>query len=300
MPKKQKKRELSTAALFFITVLISLVILGIIAFFFLNRLVFNKVPSEAQTAIEPTISPKEEDSCTILILGTDSGSLKQCELLYFDSMNSTFMFVPIPLEAKCQVNTKKGILVDFFNAKDIKQICYAVENMYDIPIEKYIEISPPSFNVLINTLGKISSPPLCDINYTNPKNNEIFSFKKDEKTLFNSNKLLQLINYPEYPNEKKDNLYVLGSISSSITNTFLNSDKDILSCLDVLYKDVISTANTSISEYDFYSKRNSILYLLKNTSNPSFFVLPEWNNNNNDSLVLSAEHTNIVKNYILQ
>lgn len=298
MSRNKDKKPLSTSAIFFITLVVTLTVLSIIFYLIFSSLMNKKKSYSQDGQTRQTLAPTEDDSFTLLILGADEKGLYNCEILYFDSIKGYLVFIPISTDTISQVNTKKSTVHNFYSSENMKPICTAIENLYSIPIQEYIVITPAKFNVLVTLMGRINVPPICDIDYTDISTGEKSIFIKDETTLFNSNQLLNLMNYPYYTKGAKSNIYMQGAISSELVNNFLSSDKDILSVMDTVYTDVILKTQSSITEYDFYSKKNSFLYMISEKTNPAFYSLPEWTENKNGTLSLSEDHISMVKNYI--
>lgn len=298
MKKKKKKFEYSTIMIFIITLIVSLVILGIIAFVILNTIVFQKVqPSEVKLTNE-IYTPNIKDNQTILIIGENKDNLEYTVLMFYNALESRIVFTPIPINTYSQVNTKKGTLSDFYEKHNTTELCNAVENLFDIQIQKYIELIPSSFYSIINNTGKISFPLICNMHYKNPQTNELTHFNKDNDNIFGANDLRKIITYPYYPNGVHHNNFYTGVIFAEIINQTVSTSEDVFKTFDNIYKEVVSKSNTTIDEYDFYSKKLSFRYMIKQNETPAIYSLPDGEINENSYFIMDDDYKKTVHEYI--
>lgn len=298
MKKKKISPQHSSALIFIITLISSLIILGIVAYIILDIVVLKKVETGDIKIKESIYTPDIKDNNTILIIGENKGELEYTTLMFYDAYNSRIMFMPLPLNTFSQVNTKKSILSDFYGKGNQKGLCRAVENLFDISIQKYIELTPDSLYNIVKKSGNISFPLVCDMNYKNPKTNEVTKFSKNTKNIFSSSELRKILLYPYYPEGIHQNMYYSGVISSDILNSFTTNSEDVFDDLDTIYKDVISKSVTNIEEYDFYSQRLSFRYMLTQFESPAIYILPQGDINEDGYFIMDSDYKSTINEYI--
>ncbi len=300
MADKKKKSNYSTPVIFFVTLIISLVVFGLIAYFILDFVVFND-----KAAIKPKTdvlwyTPDKSDNQTVLIIGQNGGELEYICIMYYNVCQKSIVFIPVPLNSSAQVNTTKGKLSDFYSQSNPKQLCKAVENMFDIPVQRYIQMTPEMLTSFTNQMGHINFELLCDLHCKNTSTNEITDLKRsDESRMFTGADLRKIMIYPDYPDGIINNMYYQGLIPSELLNNFFSHSDDAMTCLDNMYKSIIKDSDTNITEYDFYSKKNSIKYILENTKKPAIYILPEGEQTSKGIYNLSQEFKSSVKSCII-
>lgn len=296
---KKKSFQHSATFIFVVTLIVSIILLGIFAYIILDIVVF-KVAETGDIKIKQSLyKPKEKDNHTILIIGENDGKLEYISLMFYDAVHSHIMFIPVPVNTFSQVDTKKSTLTDFYGKKEPKILCKAVENLFDIPVQKYIELTPSLLNTVVNNAGSISFPLVCDMNYKNPETNEITKFSKDSKNIFGASDLRKIMLYPYFPNGIFQNMYYTGVISASVVNYFFATSDDIFSTLDIIYDDVILKSNTNIEEYDFYSRKQSLKYMLEKSQSPAIYVLPDGEINEKNYFLMTDNCKDTIHKYIL-
>ena len=298
MNKKKKSPQHSTAFIFIMTLLVSLIILGIVAYIILDAIVFKKAETGDVKIKESFYTPDIKDNETILIIGENEGTLEYTVLMYYNALHSRILFTPIPVNTFSQVNTRKATLEDFYKKDDPKNLCRAVENLFDISVQKYIKLTPSLLNTIVKNTSNLSFPLVCDMDYKNPKTNEVTQFSKDAKNSFNGSDLRKIILYPNYPDGIFYNMYYTGFIARNLVNNFVTTSDEIISSLDNIYNDVILKSTTNIEEYDFYSKKLSFLYMIDKNKEPAIFMLPKGDINEKNYFIVSDEYKNTVNEYI--
>lgn len=300
MNKKKRTAKHSTALIFAITLIVSLLILGIVAYIILNIFVFTKNKTENIEIKQNIYMPDAKDNQTILIIGENEGKLEYTSLMFYNAVHSRIMFMPLPTNTFSQVNTKKSTLENFYKKKNQKSLCKAVENLFDISVQKYIEITPSSFNTIVKSTGNISFPLVCDMDYKNPETNEVTHFSQDSKNIFNASDLRKILLYPYYPDGIFQNMYYSGIVCADLVNNLVATSDDVFESLDTIYADAISQSITNIQEYDFNSKRLSFQYMIKKFKTPAIYILPDGNIDKKDYFIMDDLYKNTIHKYICE
>lgn len=299
MKHKIKLSELSNAKIFFLTLILTMLIFGIIAWIVFYIFIYKDKQTSMQNENEYWYIPDKKDNQTVLITGYNGFYPEYFCLAYYNSTDANIMFVPLPADTLCQVNTRKDILRNFYSKNNPRIICRAVESIFDVPVERYIEISPEVFNSFVTKTGHINFDLPCNLEY----NNNITNEKTDiplhlNNRVFSGSDLRKIMTYPYYSKKPDNIMYYQGFIPCMLINTFFSTSKNVYDDTDDIYINIIKHCKTNISDYDFYSKKKSLYNILQTSRKPAFYSLPEGDYNNKEQFVVSDSFKKNIKTCI--
>lgn len=297
MAKKKKKSQRSVALTYFITVLVFLLIIGSIAFYVLNKYILT---DEDESSVVPQVvvdyEPKAEDCQTILFAGVDNNILNSLMLIRFQPTEEKIVCVAIPISTEAQVNTEKKQIKDLYTSGGIIKTVTAVENAYDLKVERYMKLSNEGFSNLVDSLGGATYTIPMDMSYKNEVTNEDTYYKGGDSYTLWGDDIRKLITYPLYPDGEEYNIKMASTIIATLINESISSSKSLLKNIDLIFNGVVNLSETNITAYDFRNKKNAINYIINNTTNPAMSKTPYGTWTDDGTFILDPKSQESIKN----
>ena len=276
----------STAIPFMITILISMLVFGGLAFYFYDKLTAKSrelKPMEGNTKI---IS--EEDINTILfVLNPDAEDRKNAVmLLRFDPVRKEIYCIGIPLEMRVQLDNRLMTVGACYDNHGMIRLKDAISDTIGQPIDRYIELNSTSFRTLINIFGN----PKCTVDIT-----ETGLKKSQTPTVLDISAFELLLTSNQYPNENARCTKIGLSISQLINDCITPEEtRDALEAaggeriannLDSYFNTVINAVNTDITVLDFNNHKHAISYIFQYAKAPARAMQVSCEKQEDDSLI---------------
>lgn len=292
--KNKKNSNFSTAFIYFITIFVFLIVLGVISFFLVGKFVFPSHSEDDGTIVKGIeYSGENQISRTILFIGEDDGTLNSLMLVRTQPLFKEISCIPIPVSTVAKVNTKERTLKNFYEKDGRVSLCEAIKNSYNIPAERYVVLNKSAFNELVKSLGGLSYPVPIDMYYKNPDTGEITNYKCDDrKTIFYGDDLRKIMTYPLHTTGEEFNINISASIITALLNENAKSKDRIIENLDRSFNDVLSLSKTNLSDNDIKIEKDKIIFMLNNTTSSATYKIPvgEWNKDGTFTLYKSSKN----------
>lgn len=252
---KKRKKE-SVAIPFLISMIITLLILGIPVFNFYNKLVSEK--DGANGSLEDVIfTPTDANDTTLLFTyePNDKSLRPSFVILRTSAMNKSFTFIPVSNDMLC--GSQK--MSEIFKKGGIIELKKAVETTFETDIDRYMALKDESLAVICDTLG--------GVNYTVPEGLKGLN----EGTQFLDSKfILMLISNKKFAEDARTvatgNLFADMLAGASGTR--------VADIVDYAYNKVINMAETDITSIDYENQKKAIDYILRSNQYISTYRVP--------------------------
>lgn len=290
------RRNRKVLPVYLITIILTFVLAGTTAvILFLNiEKEQTKNPANSNVSDELKFIPEAEHSQTVLFIydgGEDMNDVSFA-LMRFLPQDESVIFVPIPSNTYCHVNTVKSTVFDFYKKSGSMKTVQAVSEAFGIPVEKYMKFNRDAFNTLVNIFGGLTFSVPQDITYTNKKtgeNTNLFSGKQ----YMDGTILTKMITYPGYSGgEEFRSKLAVNAITDMINQT---SAERLKNTLQDSFDKIINCVESNVSAFDFSFRKSSIEYILDNSETPAIFMLTSGKLNDNGQYVLDENFISDVK-----
>lgn len=252
---KKRKKE-SVAIPFLISMIITLLLVGIPVFNLYNRMVTDK--TGANGGIENNIfKPTDANETTLLFsYSPNDKSLRPSFLILRTSaMNKSFTFIPVSNDMLCG-STKMG---DIYKKGGIIELTKAVEKTFETDIDRYMDLNDEALTVICDSLGGVS--------FTVPDG--LKGLNEGTQYLY-SDFILKLISNPKYAEDART--VATGNLfADMVSGTSGSRAADIL---DYTYNKVINMVETDITSIDYDNQKDAIDYIFRSNSFVSTYRVP--------------------------
>lgn len=266
MAVKKKQKGGKIAIPFLITTLISLILIGIPALYY-----YNKITSRNEEIQETNDTggyiPKAKDCGNIFVVldFNDDTLVNTFFVLRTDPTTRTFTLVPFLNSTVVQYNGKTSTIDEFYTSGGIAASKSAVESTFGITLNKYIKLDDVSFQKLCDIFGGAS--------YNVPSG--LRGFNAGEQYL-SSEQIQNIITHYAFADEEQ-RVYYAGGILTAMLNQTLG--ERIAGSLDTNFNSVMNlVSDTDITSMDFTSVRQIIIYMFEEDKYTAQFKNPmgDW------------------------
>lgn len=252
---KKRKKE-SVAIPFLITMIVTLLIVGIPVFNFYNKLVSDK--SGSNSGLEDTVfTPTDENETTLLFSyePNDKSLRPSFMLLRTSAMNRSFTFIPVSNDMLC--GSQK--MSEIFKKGGIIELTKAVEMTFETDVDKYMALKDESLSVICDALG--------GVNYTVPQG---LKGLNEGPQFLDSTFILKLISNPKYAEDART--VSTGNLFADMLAN--NSGVRIADIVDYTYNKVINMVETDITSIDYENQKKAIDYILRSNQYIATYRVP--------------------------
>ncbi len=252
---KKRKKE-SVAIPFLISMVVSLIIIGIPGFTIYNRIVSGKTGASGETEASE-FTPTESNETTLLFSYTpnDKALRPSFIILRTSAVNRSFTFIPVSNDLLC--GSEK--MSDVFKKGGIIELKKAVEKTFDTKIDRYINFNDESLSVLCDALG--------GINYNVPDGLKGLNAGTQ---FLDSSFIIKLIANPKY--DEKARTVAIGNVFSDMLGG--TSIKITADMIEYAYNKDIDIVETDITAIDYENQKSALEYILGSSSYTSTYRVP--------------------------
>lgn len=282
---KKKQGSGKIAIPFLITTLVSLILIGIPALYYYNKITLRGEEING-TNKSQEYAPSVSDSGNILVVldFNDESLVKTFFVLRAEPMTRKFILVPFLNSTSLTTDNKTATINDFYSSGGIVSVKSALENTFDIKINKYIKLEDESFCKLCDIFGGAS--------YNVPAG--LKGFNAGEQYL-SSEQIQNLITHYAFADEEQRVYYASGVITAMINQT---TGERIAGNLETNFNSVMNLVGESdIAALDFTAKQKVIEYIFEEDKYDAQFKNPSGNWEDN-MYVLSQDDIAEVKEWL--
>ncbi len=276
---KKRKKE-SVAIPFLISMLISLLVIGLPVVKLYSHLIDKKVANETSKTAH-IFSPSESNNFTSLIVfDTDDPALRDTFAIMRTSVtNKKFTFVPVSNNIISTSGKTKAKMSDIYKNGGIIELKKAVEGTFDIKIDRHITLNDEAFTLICDVLG--------GVNYNVPDGlrglNEGIQYLSSEF-------VIKLITNKKF--EEEPRTVTVGNVAADML-TQTSGDR-VIDALDYTFNKLINIVETDITSIDYADQKEALIYLLTNNQFQSTYIVPEGSQSDS-GITISETFLNTMK-----
>lgn len=252
---KKRKKE-SVAIPFLISMIVTLLIVGIPVSKIYKYLLENKNESETKTN-SLIFTPTEENNSTILfVYDTDDNSLRDSfAVLRTSATSKSLIFIPI--SNNLLYGNKK--MSDVYNKGGIIDLKTAVEETLEIKIDRYMKLNDESFSLICTALG--------GVNYNVPDG---LKGLNEGTQYLSSDFILKLISNKRF--EEDSRTVTIGNVLAEMISQTTGSR--VVDALDYTFNSLINIVETDITFIDYDNQKDAIEYIFNSNQIKSSYRVP--------------------------
>ncbi len=290
------------AATYFVTIILTIVLLGGTAYFIITRYVFGEKKTNndldklltADTQVTDDYKPAfENNMTTLIILDAEKRESGSCfMLLRFLATEQGALVMPI--QSDCEVNGASGktTLYELFRTGGTTKAITAIEEITGIEIDRYMKFDKNSFTNALDIFGGVNYKIPYQLIYDNKETGEMTVIQEGEQFL-DATLIRRTLTYPLYKNGESYRATVLAMLSADLFNQNLGtgmSDR-----LDSCFSTVINSGvETNITSYDYEDNKKALAYVLDATEDTVGIVLPIGGYNEDGRYVMNADFVRLL------
>jgi anionic cell wall polymer biosynthesis LytR-Cps2A-Psr (LCP) family protein len=273
--KKKKKKKKGVAIPFLITILISMIVIGIPAYYGYQYLT-TSTEDDSDDGYYGNYKAKAEDSCTILFILDLNETDGQDTFVLLRAMPivNSFACVPIANSTMSSYENNVDTIGNIYLKNGINGIKTAVENSFSIKVDKYIKLNEQSFQKICDILG--------GVNYYIPQ--DVKGFNRGQ--MYMSSKQIQdLITHYEFTDEER--CYIVGSVITSMLSQAMG--ERVAENLDTSFESLINLMDTDVTTIDYKNGKKAIQYMFNSDEYICQYKIPTGSYNSDNQFVISED-----------
>lgn len=271
------KKGTKIALTYFITIIITLIIIGGICFMLFRYLT---APKEPDAAAEPGIErlvaeeyvPTSVNNKTTLFIFDSEKRLSGCCFLIVRLIadEQRMVIMPVPADTYAYADGTEDSLYEFYRRGGTPQAVAAAENAAGIQIDYYMKLNNDSFSVIADIFGGVDFDVPYNLIYSNPDTGEE-TIIREGSTYLDSEMLRKVITYPLYNSGEEYRAKITGVAVNDLINR--NIDESFSSHVDDYFSAVInSSAETNFTAYDYKEQSEAMKYVASSDDRVSQLV----------------------------
>lgn len=272
---RKKKKKKGIAIPFLLTILISMIVIGIPAYYGYQYLTA-KDEDNTNNGTYLNYQAKDDDSCTILFILDLNETDGQDTFMLLRTMPivNTFACIPIANSTLSSYENSVDTVGNIYLKNGINGIKTAVENSFSTKVDKYIKLNEQSFQKICDILG--------GVNYYIP--NDVKGFNRGQ--MYMSSKQIQdLITHYEFNDDER--CYIVGSIITSMLSQAMG--ERVAENLDTSFDTLINIMDTDITTIDYKKGKKAIQYMFNSDNYICQYKIPDGSYNAQNQFVISDE-----------
>ena len=291
------KRKAKIALTYFVTIILTIVLLGGTAYFIISNYVFadpKQAPSIDSSALldenahESYVPSILDDKTTLLIFDAEKRQTASCFLIvrFLPSERKAYV-MPIQSDAEVDNGGTPSTIYEVFRTSGTSKAVSCIENVTGIKIDRYMKFDKDSFTNAMDVFGGVNYNVPYKLVYENEVASEVTVI--DEGTQFLDATLIRrVLTYPLYKSGETYRSKVLAMLVSDLFNQNLN--KGMSDRLDSCFSTIINSgAETNITSYDYNERKKALEYVLDSTDDAVLPVIPFGEYNQDNRYVLKAD-----------
>lgn len=283
------KRSAKIAATYFLTIIISLLLIGGGGYLFIMNYLEKEPEKSGMDDIvlqDPSLSDEEYtpvfgEGRTVLFIYEDGKSQTSTSFLLarFAPADNKAVLVPLQTDIACELDGTANTLYEFYRLGGTYQAKRAVEKFTGLAVDRYLKFTASSFTLFSDFMGNVEYDVPYDLTFEEPSSGRTIVLRSGSQ-LLDTNTLRKVLCYPNYKGGEEYRAKVVGSLAAELLNS--GSRGILRDGLDTVFTDIInSDIETDITRYDYDEDKPAINYVLENTSAPAQLVIPSGTYNEN-------------------
>lgn len=271
------KKRSHVGTVYFITIFVTILLVGGLAYFIMYNVIINKDDDGASnTGTESSdtgafVPTAEHNQTILLILDGGSGYTDRLFVLArFLPTDSKLILVPLPNETSAQLGTTRSTLYEFFRTGGSTQAVQAVQSATGVTVDRYMRLTKDNCAVFLNMFGNLDYVVPTDLIYENKATGEATIIKQGLQTL-EGNAIRKIVTYPQYESGEEYRLKISGSLLTELVNNAMTGAFE--DNLDDNFNTVVNSIDTNFTRFDYDLRREAIRYVIEPHTSPAQFMI---------------------------
>lgn len=287
------KKGTKIALTYFITIIVTLIIIGGICFMLFRQLTSPKEPDVAVpdiSGLTPNeyVPTAENNKTTLFIFDSEkrmSGCCFMLVRLIADEQRMSIM--PLPADTCAYVGGTEDSLYEFYRRGGAPQAVSAAENAAGLTIDYYMKLNNESFEVMVDIFGGVDFDVPYNLIYSSPDTGEE-TIIREGTTFLDSELLRKVVTYPLFNSGEEYRAKITGVLINDLINK--NIDDGFSNHIDDYFSTVInSAAETNFTAYDYEAQSRAMKYVASSDDRVCQLVTVTGAYNDNGNFVLDED-----------
>lgn len=273
---KKRKKE-SVAIPFLISMIVTLLIIGIPVFTFYNHLITEKESTNA--GLEDVIfTPTNDNDTTLLFVyePNDKSLRPSFLILRTSAMNKSFTFIPVSNDLLCGSEKMSAV----FKNGGIIELTKAVEKTFETDIDRYMLLNDEALSVICDSFG--------GVNFAVP---EGLKGLNEGTQFLDSGFILKLISNPKFAEDART--VATGNLFADMLSGA--SGTRVADIAEYTYNKVINMVETDITSIDYENQKKAVDYIFRSNQYISTYRVPSGKPSG-DGIALDPSSLKQIKN----
>ncbi len=266
--KKKRRSQAPIALVYFITMIIFLVIIGLVSFYMLKKtgVLFGDDDKNKAVSENPTYN-------TFLARVNSKNVLVEMTIVRVAPDAQKIVVIPV---SAFTVNESGKTLREVYEAKGIKSVENAVEKMFGMTFTNYATVSNTSFETICDIIGGIAYAPDEELYYLSQDNDENdISLPAGELSQLSGRQIRLICQYPVFKEGRGGNMKFLGTAVSSLINNAFQQSTLTKDNLDNIYDLIVTNSSTDWTKEQWIEEKMKIRDMLDMHMTPAVALVPE-------------------------
>lgn len=301
-------KKVKIAATYFITIILTMVLLGGTAYFIITHYVFAEkddgsdldalLKPDTQTVTEGYQPTFENNKTILIILDAEKRESGSCFLLLRFLPTEQGALV-MPIQSDCEVNGANGktTLYELFRTGGTTKAIAAIKEITGLEIDHYMKFDKDSFTNALDIFGGVNYKIPYQLIYDNKETGEMTVIQEGEQFL-DATLIRRVLTYPLYKNGESYRATVLAMLTADLLNQNLGtgmSDR-----LDSCFSTVINSGmETNITSYDYEDQKKALAYVLDADEDTVSIVLPIGGYNEDGRYVMNQDFVRLLPDTLM-
>ena len=297
MAKKRKKVALA----YLITIFVTFVLIGGTTVFLYLKLGLSDNNSSSSNSEEDKLvfkATEEQNQTVLFVLDTGDNMTDTVFVVSrFLPTQDKIVLIPVQSDTFSQINTQKNTVYNFYKTGGVMQASTAIENAFNIKIQKYMKFNKDAFQSFVDIFGGVNYNIPYDLIYDNETTGESTIIRSGNQFL-DSIKLRQLFTFPQYKEGEQYRAKTVGTALTDIINR--NLGERLYNTIDSSFNTLINKTDTNITAYDYQFRKDAILNMITPGKTPVQFQICSGKYNEHNQFEIddtSKENIKFLFNY---
>lgn len=286
------KKGTKIALTYFITILVTLLIIGGICVVLLRDVMNPDTSGGTVVNIEqmgsadgyvPTVN---DNKTTLFIFDSEKRMTSTCFMIVrMISSKRQIVLMPIPADTYGKADGTENSIYEFYRTGGSAKAVKAVESALDIKVDYYLKLNNESFAALVNIFGGVNFSVPYNLIYTDPDTGDEIIIREGDNYL-DANGLKKIITFPVYNSGEEYRAKMMGIAFNDLINK--NVVSGFSSNIDDYFSQIInSTVETNFTAYDYKELSDAMKYVAESSERIATLVPVSGEYNENGLFVLN-------------
>lgn len=260
------KKSTKIALTYFITIIVTFVVIGGLGYLLLEYLQNPPADSAEEVTIMPLdnqegyVPAEGNNVSTLFIFDSEKRLSGTCFMLARTvATERKLVLMPLPADTAAKLDGTENSLYEFYRLGGAKKAVSAAENCTGTKIDYYMKMDNESFSTMVSIFGGIDVNIPYNLVYTNPDTGEETIYREGS-TYADGDVLRKILTYPVYNAGEEYRAKILGVTASDLINK--NVTSGFSSHVDDYFSAVINShVETNFTAYDYEEHSEALKYI---------------------------------------